>query len=165
MKTKLAVVLSLTVLLLLLVTAGTGTSHAQPPQLTPQAYLPIISVPCLRETSAYMTASAPLIHVGDTLTVTGAIVNECAQLVGAPVFVVYPQLAGVLTPNVVDDSKGGSVGAGQYLTFTMTLQAIGAGDVTLKGSATFENVNFHDGQWWFYWDSTPAVFLTIRVVP
>jgi hypothetical protein len=164
MKTRLAVTLSLTALCLLLVTSNTGIGHAQPPQLTPQAYLPVIIAPCVREASAYMTASDPLIHVSDTLTVTGAIVNECAKLVGKPSLVVKVQSTGVLTPLAVGDPTYASVGIGQYLTFTVALQAIGPGEETIDGFVTFENMNDNNPPM-EYWDVAIAQPITIRVVP
>jgi hypothetical protein len=167
MKTRLSVVLLLTAICVLLITAGTGTGHAQPPQLTPQAYLPIISVPCLRETSAYMTASAPLIHVGDTLTITIVVVNECAQTVSKPGPLVWGQPTGILFPESANGNYDPQlvIGAGGFHSFTATLQAIQPGEVTLLGGASFENVMLIDGEWSFYWDATPAALLPIRVVP
>jgi hypothetical protein len=164
MKTKLSVVLFLTAICVLLITAGTGTSHAQPPQLTPQAYLPIISVPCLRETSAYMTANAPLIHVGETLTVTGAIVNECSRMVGQPYFGVWTQPTEILTPTWVLDVTHTSVGPGHYLMFTVTLQAISTGSVTLAGGVGYETLN-DDVPPGYYWNSVAANSIVVRVMP
>jgi hypothetical protein len=125
--------------------------------------LPIIRVPCLRETSAYMTASAPLIHVGDTLTVTGAIVNECSQLVHYPRLFVNVLSPGILAPiNAHSDALDDQVVEGQYHTFTVTLQAIGPGEVTLDGGFGYETIKDPP---WEYWASVSTKPITIRVVP
>jgi hypothetical protein len=163
MKTKLAVAMLLTAIGLLLVAAGIG--HAQPPQLNYTVYLPLIVRHCATKPSAYMSTNTPLIHVGETLTVTGAIFNECTTLVGQPDFGVHHKPTGILTPNVASETILTSVGIGQHLMFTVTLRAVSTGPVTLTGGVRYETLNEHFDPPPFYWDSAPAQPLVIRVVP
>ncbi len=164
MKTKLATALLLTAICLLLVTAGIGTGHAQPLVLDHTLYLPFVVKPCGTEASAYMTASDPLIHIGDTLTVTGAIVNECARQMGKPSMIVRVQSTGILTPSIVGYDTFDSLGNGQYRTFTVTFQAIGPGEMTLEGYVIFENVNDYNPPM-EYWDVAHAQPIVVRVMP
>jgi hypothetical protein len=164
MKTKLAAALLLTAICLLLVTAGTGTGHAQPPQPTYAAYLPLVARPCITKTSAYASASSPLIHVGDMLTVTGVIVNECSRLVGQPYFSVYPSPQGILSRTELGVTGYYAVPIGEYRELTLTLQAVGTGQVTIASGMLYETLN-DDVPPGYYWDSVAASPIVVRVMP
>jgi hypothetical protein len=164
MKAKLAVALSLTAICLLLVTAGAG--RAQPPALNYTVYLPVVSKPCplFGSVPAYMTSDRPIVRVGDTVTVTGAMLNECG-LVLAPGFTVRPYPTNVLTPSVVSVGSGSyadAIGVGSYRTFTMTFQATMPGTVTLSGYATYATIIHPPME---VWAAYRAADLPIRVVP
>jgi hypothetical protein len=171
MKTKLIATILLTVIGLLLVLGS--TSYAQPlddrqpiqqQTISNTVYLPLIVKPCLAKASAYMTASDPLIHVGDTLTVTGAIVNECARQMNKPSLIVEVQSTGILTPSIVGYYTFDSLGNGQYRTFTVTLQAVSPGEVTLEGAVIFEDINDYNPPM-EYWDVAHAQPIVVRVMP
>jgi hypothetical protein len=166
MKTKLAIALLLAAVCLLLVTAGTGIGHAQPPQLTPQAYLPMILKPCplYGSAAAYMTADRPIAKVGEIVTMTGALVNECGIML-SPGFELIPSPTGVLTP---DFAVAGDLGysdyilPGSYRTFTMTFRATTPGAVTLTGDGFYYTIIIPRQEILI---GVPITSLTIRVVP
>ncbi len=168
MKTKLSLVVVLAlaaVLSLAAVLFVPGSSSARPSDLGNNVYLPIVAKPpCLPAgPTAYVSTSDPVVRVGETLTVVGALVNDCAW-VGEPLFGVGAYPSGVLSLTGQFDFRYPSVPKGEYRQATFTLQAVNPGVVTVTTAMNYETPADGDPPQWKFvnvW-SGPAV---VRVLP
>jgi hypothetical protein len=123
-------------------------------------YLPLVSRSC-GDYSVYSAASTPLLSVGETITVTGALVNDgCANL-GYPQFLVFTEPDALMLPNHDSVSHGITIQPGYYDNAQFTLRAVSAGQVTVTVSANFE-INYSDGR--HAWGRRDAVPLIIRIL-
>ena len=170
MKTKL---LSLVVLLAVvgasLVIAGVAgaeqpSAGAHPPSYGFAAYLPLLTNDCTPKVTAYISVDRPVVRVGEEMTLTGAIVNECSPLVGEPGFTAYPQPSGVLSQTTPMAVGLYAVGIGEYRVLTLTLRAVGKGQVTINAGMSFETVT-NDNPPAYYWSSVSAQPIVVRVLP
>jgi hypothetical protein len=149
MKTNLTATILFTVVSLMLVLGGTSYAQSfdnhQPLQqqtISTTVYLPIVARnwPCVpKGTTAYIATSKPVVRVGEIMTVTAAIVNECNPLVGNLLFGVFAEPSGILSPSYTQRyGFPPSIPIGGYEEVTFTLQAIGSGVVTVTTGATYE---------------------------
>ena len=177
MKTKLlSLVVLLTVVGVSLVVAGVaGAEHpsagaerpgagAHPPSTGYAAYLPLITNDCTPKVTAYISVDRPVVRVGEEMTLTGAIVNECSPLVGEPGFTAYPQPSGVLSQTTPMAVGLYAVGIGEYRVLTLTLRAVGKGQVTINAGMSFETVT-NDNPPAYYWSGVSAQPIVVRVLP
>ncbi len=166
MKIKFVIALVLAVVSLLPVV--TGVSTARQNDLNYAVYLPLVARnwPCLpKGTTAYVATSKPVVRVGEILTVTGALVNECNPLVGEPFFAVYAEPSGILSPSVATlYGFPPSVPIGGYEEVTFTLQAVGTGVVTVTVGVNYETLN-NGNPPGFYFDSVGSSPTVVRVLP
>ncbi len=136
MKTRLSIVVVLALAAVLLVSGSTGAQQGY------TQYLPLFGNNfCTPKVSAYVSADRPVVRVGETMTVTGAIVNECAPLVGEPYFTIRTDRAGILAPTTPGVDGHYDVPVGAYRTLTLTLSAVGVGSVLITGGMIYETVN------------------------
>ena len=162
MKTKLSIAMLLTVISLAFIAAGVTGARQSDSGFT--VYLPIVRSFCTPKVTAYVSASSPVVRVGEDITLTGAIVNECAQLVGQPGFGVSFEPSGIFSPTMPAVYSNYDIHIGEYRTLTLTLQAVSAGQVTISGGMRYETVN--DGTPpGFYWDVVIARPIVVRVLP
>ena len=131
MKTNLSIVVVLSVVCVLLVSGAVSSvapagaestvTHRPSDAYTVTTYLPLVAKPpCLdRSVSAWMSVDKPVVHVGDTFTVTFAFVSEgCAAI-----YDISPSVSADLTSPLVqtifpiDDVLHG----GEYLNFTKVI--------------------------------------------
>ncbi len=170
MRTKLAIAVVLTVVCLLPVAAGASNAQQDDPNKTHldyKVYLPLVAKPPCTPTraTAYVATSKPVVRVGEIMTVTGAIVNECS-LVGIPGFRVFAEPSGILTPSLA--MRGGypsSVPIDGYEEVTFTLQAVGTGVVTVTVTVTYETVNYNFDPPVLYFDIVGSSPTVVRVLP
>lgn len=163
MKTKLTITTLLTVICLLLV-AG-GVTHAQPPGTGYTVYLPIVAKPPCTYTyppKAYVSVNKPVVRVSETVTVTGALYNECTPL-GNPEYHMFARPEGILSPSLaITHVLPPFVAYGSYQEFTFTVQAVGEGEVNVIANAVFEVTISPTQAFVSGVDSRPAV---MRVLP
>jgi hypothetical protein len=162
MKTKLIATILLTAVCLLLV-AG-GVTHAQPPGTGYTVYLPIVAKPpCVRTpASIYIAVSDPIVRVGESVTVTGALFNECA-IVGEPYYILFAEPEGILDPSrVMSVPLPSGIGIGMYQEFTFTVKAVEPGAVSIRVGSSYETRV--PPNWW-YWENVISSYSVIRVLP
>ncbi len=164
MKTKLSLlsVVLLSARAVLLAVSGVG--RAQPPGPY-TVYVPVVSSECYPKVSAYASAYPPVVRVGEIMTLTGVIVNECSIMVSGPYFYISsadPQ--GVLSPTVPEVVGDYDVHIGEYRSLTLTLLAVGTGPVTITGWIGFESLSSINPPH-FYWDAVSAQPIIVRVLP
>jgi hypothetical protein len=174
--TKLTATIPLTIVCLLLVVTGVSTSHAQSlnrqsinqPTISNTVYLPLVArnAPCPpKGTSAYGTVSNPVVHVGEIITVTAALVNECNPLVGEPYFGARADPPNMLSPwHTERYGWPPSLAIGQYEEVTLTLQAVAPGVVTILGGANYETLNNQNPPA-FYFESIGFNPIVVRILP
>ena len=79
MKSKFAVVVMLTAICMSFVVSGVTGARQSNPDFA--VYLPLVTKPyCTPRVTAYVSTSDPVVRVGEIMTLTGSIVNECSQL-------------------------------------------------------------------------------------
>jgi hypothetical protein len=103
-------------------------------------YLPaVFKPPCTDfSASAYLVASQPVLTVGETVTVTGALVNDgCARL-GAPYFVSLPDPTAILSPSRNSIGYFVVIPPGGYQATSFAFQTIASGPVTVTFMASYE---------------------------
>jgi len=138
MKTKLFVTVLLSVIGLSLIVGG--TTHAQPlderqpiqqQTISNTVYLPIIAKPSC-EVAAYVTASSPVVEVGQFFTVTGAIVNVGCPPIGQRWIIMGTAPSGATLPEGAVTVPGGVIPTGQYQIVQTRFQALQTGPVTFS---------------------------------
>jgi hypothetical protein len=138
MKTKLIMTVLLTVIGLMLVLGG--TTHAQSGG-DYKIYLPLVSNQyCTFVTpTLYASVSSPVVRVGEIVTVTEVLVNDCAHI-GPPLYNLWAQPEGILTPSLAfkPGVPPGGIANGSYQVITFTTQAIEPGVVTISTGSSFE---------------------------
>jgi hypothetical protein len=139
------------VISLALVAGATNASQSDPGY---NLYLPIVQ-PCNKKTSAYISASKPVVRVGEIVTLTGVIVNECSPLVGDLWFTARTAPTGVLASTVLGVEGLYSVPIGEYRELTLTMNAVSPGQVTITAQIEYESV---------FEDFTRPVLLDFRAV-
>lgn len=174
MKTKLITTVLLSVVVLLLVLGS--TTHAQPldnhqpihqPAISNTVYLPLISKPpCTPvKPSVYIAVSDPVIRVGEIVTATGVIVNDC-QFVGKPWFGVGLNPTGVLSiTSPLTKVLMLSVPIGSYVEDQITMLATHPGVVTLTMWVRYETLNYNLNPPMYYYDNAGSSPTAIRVLP
>lgn len=103
-------------------------------------YLPIISKPPCEDFSAslYSAASKAVLTAGETITVTGVLVNDgCARL-GAPYFGIHVIPTTIMTPSESYNGYFLSVQPGSFQETRFVLQAMSAGPVTVTMGVSYE---------------------------
>ena len=168
MKTKLTTTILLTIICLLLVAGGFSNpqpvAHAQPTG-DYKVYLPVVSKPHCTYTYppiAYVAVSKPVVRVGEIVTVTGALYNECTPL-GNPEYHMFARPEGILSPSLaITHVLPPFVAYGSYQEFTLTVQAVGEGEVNVIANAVFEVTISPTRAFVSGVDSRPAV---MRVLP
>lgn len=174
MKTKLIATVLLSVVGLLLVLGG--TTHAQPPDerrpihqhiISSTVYLPIVAKPPCTPTkaTAYIAVNKPVVRVGEILTATSAIVNECSLLVGIPYYAIHVEPPGILSPTVQGIVGYYAVPIGEYREVEIALLAVGTGPVTVTTRINYESVNEDYYPPPFYWVSVGSSPTVVRVLP
>ncbi len=162
MKTRLSIAVLLTVIGVLLVVGVTGARQSNPGYTV---YLPIVAKPpCSPKVTAYVSASKPVVRVVEFVTLTGAIVNECAALVGLPEFYALTEPQGILSPTALADIGYYSVPIGAYRELTLTLLAVGSGPAAVTATIYFEALNDYTPPM-FYWDFVQSDPIVVRVLP
>jgi hypothetical protein len=168
MRIKFVIAVMLAVVCLLLVTAGVGTAQQGDPikaNLDYKVYLPFISKPPCTYTYppiAYVVVSNPVVRVGEIVTVTGALYNECTPL-GNPEYHMFAQPEGILSPSLaITHVLPPFVAYGSYQEFTFAVQAVGEGEVNVVANAVFEVTISPTRAFVSGVDSRPAV---MRVLP
>lgn len=172
MKTKLITTVLLTIIGLVLVLGG--VTHAQSlndhqpihqQTISNTVYLPFVSrPPCTPNLPAvFIATSQPLVHVGEFLTVTGAIVNDCT-IIGQPHYYLDASPEGLLDPShITTDTYPTSIDFGAYQEFTFTVQAVNPGVVTVTTAVRYETQVPNPPYWhWVNAWSNPAI---VRVLP
>jgi len=166
MKTRLAITLMLTAICLSLITTGVGTAQRDnfdTVDLDYRVYLPFISVPpcTFTDPEAYVSVSNPVVRVGEIVTVTGTLVNICSPI-GNYLYYLKAEPEGVLYPS--QTTRYGdppAIGSNSYEDMTFTVQAVGAGVVTVTVGVGYE--------WWdppiAYWDGVGSSPSVMRVLP
>jgi len=126
MKIKLTATILLSALCLLFIVGGfSNTQSAARAQSIGdyKIYLPIVSKPhCIYTYPpiAYVAVSKPVVRVGEIVTVTGALYNECTP-VGNPEYHMFAQPEGILSPSfAVTHVRPPFVAYGSYQEFTFT---------------------------------------------
>lgn len=167
MKTKFVIALALAVICLL--PSVTGVSTAQQDEsnkanLDYKVYLPIVAKPpCVRTpASVYIAVSDPIVRIGELVTVTGALFNECAY-VGEPYYILYTEPEGILYPSkIMSFPLPSGVGIGMYKEITFTVQAVGTGVVAIRIGASYETIVSPNP---YYWENVISSYSVIRVLP
>jgi hypothetical protein len=164
MKTRLLVSIVLSAICLLIVAAGVRS--AEQPQLNYTVYLPFVSKPPCTPTRAttYIATSKPVIRVGEIITVTSAIVNECNPLVGQPWIGVTASPPGILSPTEQTRTLYTDVPSGTYTETQFLLQAIGTGPVTVTIGVSYETLNDSNPPM-YRWDIAIPSHTVVRVLP
>ncbi|HTP10201.1 MAG TPA: hypothetical protein VMP08_18235 [Anaerolineae bacterium] len=157
--------------------AQVSASHAQPlderqpiqqQTISNSVYLPLITRnwPCVpKGTTAYGAVSDPVVHVGEIITVTVALVNDCNQWVGEPYFGARADPPDMLSPWHAE--RYGPItllAIGQYEEITLTLQAVTPGVVTILGGASYETLNNQNPPA-YYFDSVGFNPIVVRILP
>jgi len=170
MKTKLIATILFTVVGLMLVLGGTSYAQSfddrQPihqQTISNTVYLPLVSKPPCTwvQPTAYVAVSQPVVKVGDWVTITGALFNEC-HYVGEPDSRLETTPEGLLYPSRIITGFTNWLSDGTYKTFTFTAQAVQPGVVSIVVSSMYEVHYPSGGAWWESSQSDPAV---IRIVP
>jgi hypothetical protein len=166
MRIRLVIVLMLTAVCLLPVV--TEVSTARQADLNYMVYLPIVArnSPCVpKGTTAYVATSKPVVRVGEIITVTGALVNECNPLVGEPFFGVLAEPSGILSPTHAERySWPPEIHVGEYEEVTFTLQAVGSGVVTVTSGALYETT-YNCNPPGFCYNNAVSSPTVVRVLP
>jgi len=134
MRIKSVIALALAVLCLLLIITGVSTAQQDEPSkanLDYKVYLPIIAKPSC-EVAAYVTASSPVVEVGQFFTVTGAIVNIGCPPIGQRWIVMGTAPSGATLPEGAVTVPGGVIPTGQYQIVQTRFQALQTGPVTFS---------------------------------
>lgn len=162
MKPKLLLTIALSIALsVLALSVSLVVASPASPRDSYTVYLPVVSKPCQPEASVYATINTPVAKVGDTLTVTGYLINECARLVGEPELSVSSIPRGMVSP--LNYSKFyGVIPVGAYRSFTVTLQAIGPGQTSLDSAFVYEGSAIEGS---YYWQTFFADPITVRILP
>jgi hypothetical protein len=145
---------------------GTGQEST-----TPQAFMPLVSQgngECKTHTAGLtLSASAATLKVGDVVTVTATLANQGCVALGLPQYRLTIQadrtqpIFEPANPEPVVHSL--AVGTGQSDTAQFALRAVGAGQATLNGTASFEVHLGYPGP--AYWGGAGAAPLVITVTP
>ncbi len=146
MKTKLIAAVLLPVVGLLLVLGGTSYAQSfddhQPihqSTISTTVYLPIVVKPSC-EVAAYVTASSPVVEVGQFFTVTGAIVNVNCPPIGERWITLEASPSGATSPEAVVSVPGGVIPTGQYQPVWTRFQALQTGPVTFDLSINYDSL-------------------------
>jgi hypothetical protein len=164
MRIKFVIALALSVVCLLPIVTGVSTAQQDNPNkvnLDYQVYLPFVSKPPCTPTkaTAYVATSKPVVRVGEIVTVTGALVNDCAP-VGHPFYGISSQPEGILYPSSATGyGDPPAIAYGSYQEITFTVQAVGTGVVTITFGAIYET------QPPGHWDSVGSSPFVMRVLP
>ena len=167
MKIRFAIALVVAAVFLLPITTGVSTAQQDDPtkaDLNYEVYLPFVAKPpCVRTpASVYVAVSDPIVKVGELVTVTGALFNECAY-VGEPYYILYTEPEGILYPSMVMSFPLPSgVGIGMYKEITFTVQAVGTGVVSIRMGASYETYVPPNP---FYWENVISSYSVMRVLP
>ena len=163
MKTRLSIVVLLTVIVLLIVVGNvSGQVSIVARRLSDgyTAYLPLVAKPpcTTHQVAAYLSASRPVITVGESITVTGAAVSDGCPLVGESPFYFDSSPTGILQPTLRIIGFGQSAPASPYREASATFTSIGTGPVTftLMASAKTSDLPYN------FVYSSPIV---VRVLP
>jgi hypothetical protein len=119
---------------------------------------------CEPRVRAYVLASKPVVRVGEIVTLTGAIMNECARLVWEPYFSARTEPHGILSPAVVGVVGYYSVPIREFRELALTLLAVGTGPVTITSWMIYEALNDYDPPM-YHWDFVAADPIVVRVFP
>jgi hypothetical protein len=174
MKTRLIATILLSVISLLLVLGGTSYAQSfddrQPiyqPTISNTVYLPFVSnPPCTPvKPSVYIAVSDPVARVGEIVTATGAIVNDC-QFVGKPWFGVGLNPTGILSvTSPLTNVLMLAVPIGGYVEDQITMLATNPGVVTLTMWVRYETLNYNFNPPMFYYDNAGSSPTVVRVLP
>ena len=162
MKTKLSLIVLLTIVGVSLVIVGVAGAHQSSGGYA--TYLPLITSDCTPRVTAYISVDRPVVRVGEEMTLTGAIVNECSPLVGEPGFTARFEPSGVLSSTTAIAVGNYAVPIGEYRELTLTLRAVGKGQVTINAGMSFETVT-NDNPPAYYWSGVSAQPIVVRVLP
>jgi hypothetical protein len=166
MKIKSVIALVLTVVCLLPIV--TGVSFARQNGLNYKVYLPLVAKPpCVpTKPTVYIAISDPIVRVGEIVTATGAIVNDCTSLVGHPWFGVATNPTGILSvTSPLTNYLQVGVPIGGYVEDQITMLATGSGVVTMTMWVNYETVDDTRFPPWFYYDNAGSSPTAIRVLP
>jgi hypothetical protein len=146
MKTKLIATVLLSVVGLMLVLGGTSYAQSfdnhQPihqSTISNTVYLPFIAKPpCtfVPQVEMYASVNKPVVKVGEIVTFTGIIVNDCTYM-GLPHFYMRAQPSGILLPSSIWIESPTSFLIGWNPTITFTAQAVEIGVVTVTVGTTY----------------------------
>lgn len=154
---KVSLVIAVVLSLMALPSAQPANSQANS-----EIFLPVVTKPecrmedALNSGSAYSSSSAAVLRVGETMTVTGYLINDgCAHFIGA-----YTYVTGdvVLSP-VQASGPASSTGDGLLFTAQFTFQAVSPGTAVID---VFTSWEFRE--WRGIHDGARAAPLTIRVI-
>ncbi len=103
-------------------------------------YLPAVLKPPCNDfsASAYLVASRPVLTVGETVTVTGALVNDGCTRLGAPYFVSLSDPTTILSPSRNSIGYFVVVPPDGYQETSFVFQAVASGPVTMTLVASYE---------------------------
>ncbi len=170
MRIKFVIALALAVVCLLPV--ATGSSNAQQDEPTQAnldytVYLPLVAKPpCqwIEYPKLYSSINKPVARIGEVVTVTGVLVNDCSQ-VGHPLYVMTAS-SGALSLTV-SHWFGYPIGVppGSTQIVTLTALAVSPGEAEIGLYVSYETANPTDPSPIFYYDSVSAKPITIRVLP
>ena len=159
MRTKLLIVLVLTLICLLPIITEVSTAQQEDPNKTNidyKVYLPLVSQPPCSyvHPTAYVAVSKPVVRVGEIVTATGALVNICAPVV-RPFYSIGTQQTNIPSPShIFVEGVPPTVLYNSYQEVTLTMQATAAGVATITLGANWETQ--HPGEQ-DYAVSSPAV--------
>jgi hypothetical protein len=170
MRTQFVIALMLAVVFLLPIVTGVSTAPQDEPNkanLDYKIYLPIVvKPPCTWvHPTVYVAVNNPIMRVGDYLTVTGALMNDCAiiehpdyQLEASPEDLIQPS-------RIVTNAFSQFIDYGTYAPFTFTVQAISAGEVTITLASTFIEHDPSRPPWYPGWWSGEYRSIVVRILP
>lgn len=174
MKTKLFVTVLLSAIGLLLVVGGASRAQPlddqqmiHPSTISNTVYLPIVQQPpCtyIPHAAIYASVNKPVVNVGEIVTFTGGLVNDCTS-VGHPYYGMLTRQEGILSPTHVEAygyPPGIRYGSSQMITFTT--QAVGTGVVTVTVGVLYETFN-PARPYVYYYDIVAASPIVMRVLP
>jgi hypothetical protein len=161
MKPRFVVIVVCIIVVVGLLAVAAGVSTAQQPDLDHFVYLPIVArPPCEdRTVSAWIMADRPVVRVGETFTVTIAVVSEgCADIFDIEALAG----AGLTSPKTgMETLYPPDLHPGEYGEIQITFEAISPGVDILYGGAYF-NYEHRPRGWTESIDAKPT---PIRVLP
>ncbi len=170
MKTKPAITLVLTVACLFPIVTGVSTAQQSDPHkasLDYTVYLPIVSQRSryTMKPSVYIVVSDPVVRVGQVVTATGAIVNECDGPVGKPWFQLTSDPTGILSVTSPTSELMLGVPPWGYVEDQITMLATAPGAVTMTMWVRYETHDPGIDPPIFYYAWVKSSPTAIRVLP